>query len=71
MRKVVWFQRGMIITLVSLNVLFYSLKTNQTLDVIIGLTSASALITGSIIFIYALLKKKQQAKYSLVKKTKN
>jgi nitrate reductase gamma subunit len=71
MRKIVWFQRGMIITLVSLNVLFYSLKSKQPLDVIVVSTSVSAFVSGLIIFSYAQLKKKHQAKYSLVKKTKN
>ena len=71
MRNIVWFQRAMIITLVSLNVLFYSYKTDQPLETIVGLTTASICITGCLILIYANLKKRRQAKFSVVKKSKN
>lgn len=52
MKKIKLFQRSMIVLLVSINVLFYCIKTNQNLSLTFTYTVASMLASLLGIYIY-------------------
>jgi hypothetical protein len=70
MNKIKWFQRIMIVALVSVNVLFYCVKKEMSGSTTITYTLAAMLISSCCILIYTQSRKRIQAKISVAKKTK-
>jgi hypothetical protein len=70
MDKIKWFQRIMIVLLVSINVLFYCIKKDTTGSQTIIYTLTAMLISSCSILIYTQSRKRILAKISVAKKSK-
>lgn len=70
MKRIKWFQRFMIVLLISTNVLFYCLKTNLGLVDTFSYTGSAILVSMLGIFILMQSRKRKVAKVSIAKKGK-
>jgi hypothetical protein len=70
MDKIKWFQRIMIILLVSVNVLFYCIKKDISGSQTLIYTVTSMVISSCSILIYTQSRKRILAKISVAKKSK-
>ena len=70
MKRIKWFQRFMIVLLISTNVLFYCLKTNLEPFYTFSYTGSAVLVSVLLIFILVQSSKRRIAKVSVLKKSK-